>query len=329
MNFINEKENTMFSKMSKKDLSELIYNICNYYLPYRKKLDLNPDDTFGVEIEYEGLTIFQVLGYIKDKMPIGWEITKDVTLESGGEINSAILNDTESTWNYFGLIYDYLNENDAKMYKNAGGHVHVGAHILGNDIEKWKNFTKLYCAYENVLFRFGYGELVNGRKLMKDYAAPIAGKIIKDIDKIDNIDDLNLLLECLNNSKEYALNFSNVSPYQLNRGITKKNTVEYRLFNATKEKTIAQNNINTSVKTMKKVANGINVDYLDYKIAQKKSNISETLNNYNMININDAVEFVDLVFDNNLDKIYFLRQYLKDLVQTKEERPIVSRRFVK
>ena len=30
------------------------------------------------------------------------------------------------------------------------------------------------------------------------------------------------------------------------------------------------------------------------------------------VNLQNVLEFVDLVFDNNLDKIYFLRQYLKD-----------------
>ena len=29
------------------------------------------------------------------------------------------------------------------------------------------------------------------------------------------------------------------------------------------------------------------------------------------IYVDDALEFVDLIFDNNMDKIYFLRQYLK------------------
>ena len=31
----------------------------------------------------------------------------------------------------------------------------------------------------------------------------------------------------------------------------------------------------------------------------------------NKIYIDDALEFVDLIFDNNMDKIYFLRQYIK------------------
>ena len=33
---------------------------------------------------------------------------------------------------------------------------------------------------------------------------------------------------------------------------------------------------------------------------------------YNEVCLKDALEFVDLVFDSNIDKIYFLKQYLKD-----------------
>lgn len=35
---------------------------------------------------------------------------------------------------------------------------------------------------------------------------------------------------------------------------------------------------------------------------------------YNIIDLKKSLEFVDLIFDNNLDKIYFLKQYLKDFV---------------
>ena len=38
----------------------------------------------------------------------------------------------------------------------------------------------------------------------------------------------------------------------------------------------------------------------------------------NEIYLNDALEFADLIFDNNLDKVYFLRQYLKSFEVSKE-----------
>ena len=33
---------------------------------------------------------------------------------------------------------------------------------------------------------------------------------------------------------------------------------------------------------------------------------------YSRIYMEQAIEFADMIFDNNLDKVYFLRQYVKD-----------------
>ena len=39
---------------------------------------------------------------------------------------------------------------------------------------------------------------------------------------------------------------------------------------------------------------------------------------YSFLYLEQAIEFVDMIFDNNLDKIYFLKQYIKDI--SEEER---------
>ena len=41
-------------------------------------------------------------------------------------------------------------------------------------------------------------------------------------------------------------------------------------------------------------------------------NIGVNPKKYSDIYLTQALEFADLVFDNNLDKVYFLRQYLKN-----------------
>ena len=41
---------------------------------------------------------------------------------------------------------------------NCGGHIHVGAHILNNNASSLLNFVKLWSAYENIFYRFLYGE---------------------------------------------------------------------------------------------------------------------------------------------------------------------------
>ena len=51
-------------------------------------------------------------------------------------------------------------------------------------------------------------------------------------------------------------------------------------------------------------------------IAVKKCSILE----YNEINLKKAIELGDLIFDNNLDKVYFLRQYIKSFTTSRNER---------
>ena len=52
--------------------------------------------------------------------------------------------------------------------------------------------------------------------------------------------------------------------------------------------------------------------FLDYKLKNEYFTYSGNEHLYNNICLKNALEFSDLVFDNNLDKIYFLRQYFKD-----------------
>lgn len=44
----------------------------------------------------------------------------------------------------------------------------------------------LWAAYENIIFRFGYGEYLNERKLISLIATPVAKKYIKNQDDIIN-----------------------------------------------------------------------------------------------------------------------------------------------
>ena len=51
---------------------------------------------------------------------------------------------------------------------------------------------------------------------------------------------------------------------------------------------------------------------------------------YSEVNIEEALEFVDLVFDNDLDKVYFLRQYIKNYEENfKINKAVMAKTFVK
>ena len=59
------------------------------------------------------------------------------------------------------------------------------------------------------------------------------------------------------------------------------------------------------------VSDKFNHDILDRRY-RFVSDMMSNLLFYNEIYIEQALELADMIFNNNLDKVYFLRQYLKD-----------------
>lgn len=234
-------------------------------------------------------------------------------------------------WQELKKVCVYLSKKRADTMHNAGGHIHIGANVLGDDIESWKTFLKLYAVYEKVIFRFVFGDKINGRKKLFEYAFPIAESLYKamiDINNATSLSDIRLALSLRNRS--VALNFSNVK-FSFPKDRCRKNTLEFRSPNATTNEVIWQNNINAFSKMLLAARDKvINVEFLDYKLKHIEFINLKNDYLYNCIDLKDALEFVDLVFDNNLDKIYFLRQYLKDFIESYGAESILSaKRFVK
>ena len=74
---------------------------------------------------------------------------KDSSLVNGGEVQSPKMIDDKECWAELKQVCDFLTSHNADTSKNAGGHIHIGAHVLGNELNAWKDFIKLYTAYEN------------------------------------------------------------------------------------------------------------------------------------------------------------------------------------
>ena len=325
-NFINQNENNEFIKFRGLDLQELLVEVENYYLEYRNSLGLPNNLTFGIEIEYEGLAKILVSKFIEKNFS-NWNSKGDGSLRTGGEITSPIMSDKTEYWDQLKQICQYLTKKNADTEHNAGGHIHIGTPVLGEDVESWKIFLKLYTLYENVLFRFVYGDKINARKKMNKYAPPIADKLYQLLEDIDDTSDVEDLESILPDQKYAALNFHNVSFYHPEMN-WEKNTLEFRSPNATTNAIIWQNNINALTKMLLASKNKvINEDFLNYKLKNEYMYYYKNKCIYNCINLKDVLEFVDLIFDNNLDKIYFLRQYLKDKNITDSKVLVLSKKF--
>ncbi len=328
--FVSLDSNDLFTHFRGVDLQELIVQIENYFLEYRDKLDLPNYLTFGVELEYENVLRKTVNSYVAINLH-NWKSKGDGSLAFGGEVTSPIMTDQKKYWQELKKICEFLSKKKADTMHNAGGHIHLGVYILGNDVEAWRQFIKLYMIYESVIFRFIYGDKISGRKKLYKYAPPISDKLYSYLSQINQAKDIIEIRYSLpTNDRYYALNFCNVNFYDPKTS-TNKNTLEFRSPNASTNAVIWQNNINTFAKMlMASKAKVMDEEFLDYKLKNEYFTYSGNEQLYNNIYLKNALEFSDLVFDNNLDKIYFLRQYLKDFQDNYGIKTAVkAKRFIK
>ncbi len=327
-NYISDLKNNYFSYLRGSDLQEVLVDVENYFLTYRDTLNLPQELTFGVELEYEKLFKILTDEFLDVNFLYSWKSINDGSLTLGGEVVSPILNDDISTWDQLQKICQFLAKYNADTFHNAGGHIHIGANILGEDIESWKIFLKLYTIYEHVLFRFAYGDKLNARKGIKNYAFPSKENLNMALLFLDDAIDLSDIYYAIPNHSRYqALNLSNVHFIMFETQKKFMNTIEFRFPNASSSEIVWQNNINAFAKMLLTAKDKlIDEEFLDYKIKASKDEYI----NYDFIDLNGALEFVDLVFDNNLDKIYFLRQYFKNYQENYDKNRLVrAKKFIK
>lgn len=333
--YLKPYENNRLSDMSGSELQDFLYYLNKYKLQLRTKLGFSSKVTFGIEIEFEKTKgIIELKNKMEDENIDSdrWIPKLDGSLKQGIEIESPILRNSEKTWSELKKVCDIARCN-GKILKNCGGHVHIGAHVLGDAPTSWLNFFKLWSVYENIIFRFGYGEYLTARNNILEYAEICFKELFEDYLELseENCLNINDVLEALSFYERCnAVNFSNVNePLKY----SKDNTIEFRCPNGTLEPVIWQNYINLFVNLLLYSKCSA---YNDEIILERKNklhfqadkDVEWYLKLYNQIYLEQAIELADLIFDTNYDKIYFLRQYLKNY-EISEKPFIKAKPFVK
>lgn len=299
--FINKNDNDILSNFNEKDLNQLLKLLRLYKINYRDSLNLDKNSTFGIEIEFENKNpsrIEEMINLYNKVNQSSWEFKPERSIYNGYEVSSQVLTDTKDSWIELKDICNIIKNNGGKITDRASSHVHMGDQILDDNITYWLNFLKLYSLYENILFRFSYGEYECERASLYEYAHPIASEIEKYLDSTEKPNIWSLIIFF---SSRYKIGGISVRKPLMN-------TIEFRSANGTLNPIIWQNNINFYEHFLRYSTNP-NFDY--DRINYRKKMQDDSLENYNMINVEQAFELADLIFDNNLDKINFLRQYLK------------------
>ena len=320
--------NNQLNNLSFNGKLELFNYINQYYLELRKSLNISDKESFGFEMEAECFRYDKIYKLMLDN---GFDLSKwiikpDASLYKGFEVVTPVLNKDNIDWNKIRLLCDII-KNNSKIGMHAASHIHIGAQMLGNNRENIKRFIMLWSAYQHIIFRFGYGEFLNERPRMIKYAILNGNSWFKMLNVIENFSELsNMKIINWMSYKNQAINLTNVTSLDK---IDKKNTIEFRFFNYTLNAVIWQNNYNL----VKHVLDYCNNDNYNYDIIKKRIEISkdklDNLNYYRKLDIDSVLEFVDLIFTKNIDKIYFLRQYLKNMEETDSNYLTFAKKYTK
>ena len=337
--------NNLFSLMNKSDIYELLIMLEGYYLEYRNTLGISKSDTFGIEIEFEYFDgydkrLFTDFYYILTSAIANekWDSRNDMSLVKGREIVSDVLIDDVKCWKTVQNVCTFSSCH-GKIDKNCAAHVHVGSQILGEHPIYWYRFFRLWSIYENIINRFCYGEYLSYRAKIIKYARPAASFLeerLKLLDKDLNYSVLDMFRILDGNggrekyTKHMGISFwrmladDNYNIYEDFNKFQNGCTLELRVPNGTFDEVIWQNYINFFIKMLYYCKS----DKFDEDILNKrKLLVIDNFSNlaaYSNIYMDQVMEFVDMIFDNNLDKIYFLKQYLKSMEIS--DKPLVKAR---
>lgn len=320
-----KKNNTIFSCLSPKEKEDIIKDIKSTYISLRYSLGLPKDATFGLEVEYDDLSQEEVNAFVDSITPL-WYPTPETSLPKGGEVTSPVLTDKFSNWLELKNLCSFLRIAGATTSESVGSHIHVGvANTLGSNTLAWLNFIKKWIIYEGIIYRFTNGESVTTRSCYISHCYPIALELYDMLLNAEgeiNLDRLNRIIPM---ERFQAINFRNVKWHSLNNN-KEFNTLELRTPNGTFEEAIWQNNVNFFVRFLLSCTKEQDEEYIKYAL-NKISNLYNYGNYYKM-DIDKAFKLVDDIFTNELDKVYFLRQYIKDGEEIKEDGLVRTKSFV-
>lgn len=336
--------NEKFSEYTESQKKELLEYLKTFKIELRDNLNLNKKIKFGIEIEAEGEKLkkllkdesyrkenlnsnillycrdyFKLTGFSSYNYETGpWILKSDITVKNGAEVHSPILKDTKKNWAELKEICELLKSLDSVSTEKTATHVHFNEESFLKDVYDLYNLIKLYSAYENVLYLFGTGEFTNFRDSMHRYASPVANDFHNAFHRVCfRTLEYKTILKKIDFSYNRGLRLNN-----LRQEYTAKDTFEFRFANGSLNPAIIQNLVNAEGK-MCSYAVGSNFDddfvtrkfnYMTFPKTTRELTIQ-----YLNTSLDDILEFVDLIFDDTLDKLYFIRQCIKKPIKQNEK----------
>lgn len=272
---------------------ELIEHAIYDELPYRRELRINKP--FGLEIEAalsDALDRYYIVNDDLAKKDYKRNIDKTVGGSFPLEINTPLLCDDVQTWSDLYKLSKRLEECDVN-FDTAAFQVNID---IEYDYLDCYYLLLLFRTFEHIIFKFSTSGCASLRPLK--YAQSV-GLFLRDFNKRE-IGRMGI--DKLINSKNFAfsLNYNSKSPYG-----SPPNIFEARIPNGCSDAWMWQNYVNMFYYLTESI-HGLDLDYINYSLLYGE----EKEKNYLDLDIDDALKFSDIIFNNDEDKAYFLKQYI-------------------
>jgi hypothetical protein len=210
----------------------------------------DPNQTFGVEIEFDGADPHAVArafyeaglastpnlqGYHSSgRVPGKWVVERDSTVT--GEIVSPVMQDAPETWEQLERVCQILRAHGARTTSRTGGHVHVGADSanMDHDVSRFRRVANMCAWAEDLMYRLAAGTGRGGRQHRGAgngyrWCGPMGSG------QFENAQDLSDLAYRVGSSHGVGLNYGNL--------LEQRRTIEYRYFDSSLDPARLQANI--------------------------------------------------------------------------------------
>lgn len=268
---------------------ELIKAALYENLPYRYNLEI--PCIIGLEIEMGLVDIKDKEFIMQDLKEKGYDCDIDLTIKKGFgyEIQTPKLYGTKEVWNQLFLLSKRMKKCQIN-FDYAAFQVNLDVHY--KTINDFFNLFLFFMKFEHILFKFSTGNHEFLRPL--NYAASLKKYFkIWECRKVDDFD-----VERFRYNKNYCIAFKN----SLKNNTPIPDIIEYRSPNGCDDAWLWQNYINTFFHLQESIPS-LDLEYFDY---------NNCFNNkpYAVLDLEDACLLANLIFKEDIDKIYFLRQYI-------------------
>jgi hypothetical protein len=210
----------------------------------------DPNQTFGVEIEFEGGNPTEIARALYDaglassprqegyhsrhRRPGMWSVETDATVD--GEVVSPVLRDTPETWAQLERVCQILRDHGARVSSRTGGHVHVGVDSSGldHDVHRFRRVARACAWAEDLMYRLAAGTGADGRQHRGagngyQWCGPMRSG---DLEQARNLEQLAYQVGVTHG---VGLNYGNVTG--------SRRTIEYRYFDSSLDPARLQANI--------------------------------------------------------------------------------------